>query len=56
MKVISNRVVKIINSIRGEKGFTSTYEVFAVIIESLKKYGFKDIATSYLGYKEKFCK
>ena len=56
LKIVSNRVAKIINSIRGEKGLTSTYEVFAVIVDSLNKYGFKDISTSYLGYKEKYCK
>lgn len=51
LKIVSDRVVKVINSIRGENGIASTYEIFAVIIESLNKYGFKDIATSYLNYK-----
>ena len=66
LKIVSNRVVKVLNSIREEKGLeklqsnvtgiTSTYEIFAVIIDSLNKYRFKDIASAYLGYKEKCCK
>ena len=56
LKIVSNRVVKVLNSIREEDGITSTYEIFAVIIESLNKYRFKDIASAYLGYKEKCCK
>ena len=56
LKIVSNRVVKVLNSIREENGITSTYEIFAVIIASLNKYRFKDIASAYLGYKEKCCK
>ena len=56
LKIVSNRVVKVLNSIREENGITSTYEIFAVIIDSLNKYRFKDIASAYLGYKEKCCK
>ena len=55
LKIVSNRVVKVLNS-REENGITSTYEIFAVIIDSLNKYRFKDIASAYLGYKEKCCK
>ena len=56
LKIVSNREVKVLNSIREENGITSTYEIFAVIIDSLNKYRFKDIASAYLGYKEKCCK
>ena len=56
LKIVSNRVVKVLNIIREENGITSTYEIFAVIIDSLNKYRFKDIASAYLGYKEKCCK
>ena len=56
LKIVSNRVVKVLNSIREENGITSTYEIFSVIIDSLNKYRFKDIASAYLGYKEKCCK
>ena len=56
LKIVSNRVVKVLKSIREENGITSTYEIFAVIIDSLNKYRFKDIASAYLGYKEKCCK
>ena len=56
LKIVSNRVVKVLNSIREENGITSTYEIFAIIIDSLNKYRFKDIASAYLGYKERCCK
>ena len=53
LKVISNRVVKTLHGIRGDDGSTSTYEIFAVIIETLNRTGFNDIAMSYLGNKSK---
>ena len=53
LKVISNRVVKTLQGIRGDDGSTSTYEIFAVIIETLNRTGFNDIAMSYLGNKSK---
>ena len=51
LKVLSTRVLKVLQGIRGEEGITSTYEVFAVIIETLNKDGFNNIAMSYLDYK-----
>ena len=56
LKVLSTRVLKVLQGIRGDDGITSTYEIFAAIIDSLNKYRFKDIASAYLGYKEKCCK
>ena len=53
LKVLSTRVLKVLQGIRGDDGITSTYEIFAVIIETLNKDGFIDIAMSYLGYKSK---
>jgi len=53
LKVISNRVVKVLQEIRGDDGITSTYEIFAIIIETLNKDGFNDIGMSYLGNKSK---
>ncbi len=51
LKVLSSRVIKVLQGIRGDDGITSTYEIFAIIIETLNKDGFNDIAMSYLGYK-----
>ena len=53
LKVLSTRVLKVLQGIRGDDGITSTYEIFAIIIETLNKYRFNDIAMSYLGYKSK---
>ena len=44
LKVLSTRVVKVLQGIRGDDG---------IIIETLNKDGFIDIAMSYLGYKSK---
>ena len=51
LKVLSTSVLKILKDLRGDDGLTSTYEIFAVIIETLNVDGFYDIAMSYLGYK-----
>lgn len=56
LKVLSNSVLKSLKDLRGDDGITSTYEIFAIIIETLNKDGFKDIAISYLGYKSKSAK
>ena len=53
LKVLCTSVVIVLQGIRGDDGITSTYEIFAVIIETLNKDGFIDIAMSYLGYKSK---
>ena len=53
LTVLSSRVLKVLQGIRGDDGITSTYEVFAAIIETLNKDGFNDIAMSYLDYKSK---
>ncbi|MEN8078034.1 ATP cone domain-containing protein [Clostridioides difficile] len=53
LKVLSNSVLKSLKDLRGDEGLTSTYEIFAIIIETLNKDGFNDIAMSYLGYKSK---
>lgn len=51
LKVLITSVLKILKDLRGDDGITSTYEIFAVIIETLNVDGFYDIAMSYLGYK-----
>ncbi|MDU2490345.1 MAG: ATP cone domain-containing protein [Clostridium celatum] len=51
LKVLSTKVLKVLQGIRGDEGITSTYEVFAVIIETLNRDGFNNIAMAYLDYK-----
>lgn len=53
LKILSNTVYKILKEIRGENGVSSSYEIFAIIIDTLNNDGFNDIAVSYLGYKNK---
>ena len=53
LKNISARVLKELKGLRGEDGLSSTYEIFAIIIECLNKDGFEDIANAYLGYNSK---
>lgn len=53
LKRLSNRVQKVLQGLRGQDGLTSTYEIFAIIIEILNKDKFNDIAMSYLYYKNK---
>lgn len=50
LKVLSTSVLKVLKGLRGDDGITSTYEIFAIIIETLNADGFYDIAMSYLGY------
>ena len=50
LKILTNRVIKIVTEIRGRDGITSSYEVQAISIESLYKDGFKRIANAYLRY------
>ena len=45
LKNISARVLKELKGLRGEDGLSSTYEIFAIIIECLNKDGFEDMGT-----------
>lgn len=51
LKRVSNRVVEVLEVMRKDEELSSTYEIFAIIIETLANDGFYDIAVSYLGYK-----
>lgn len=51
LKRVSNRVVEVLKVMRKDEELSSTYEIFAIIIETLANDGFYDIAVSYLGYK-----
>lgn len=51
LKVVSNIVFQSLKNLRSDNSCTSTYEIFAIIIETLDKDGFSDIAISYLEYK-----
>lgn len=51
LKRVSNRVVEVLEVMRKDEELSSTYEIFAIIIETLANDGFYDISVSYLGYK-----
>ncbi|MDB2104838.1 MULTISPECIES: ATP cone domain-containing protein [Clostridium] len=48
VKLISNEVLKIINSLHKEEKITNSYEVIAITINVLKKNKFDIIIPSYL--------
>lgn len=50
LKILVNAVNKKLESIRGNADNTSSYEILAVIVDTLKKEGFKEIAIAYLGF------
>ncbi len=50
LKILTNGVVKKLNSLRGEAGMTSSYEILAIVISILKSEGFTEIASAYLEF------
>ena len=50
LKILTNGVVRKLNNLRGDAGTTSSYEILAIVISTLKSEGFKEIACAYLDY------
>ncbi len=50
IKMIVKDIVKTIKEQRGEEGNTSSYEIIGVVIDVLKKIGFSDVISDYVGY------
>lgn len=48
LKSISNQIYKKLVSIRGENGYTSSYEVRAITYMVLKQYGFETLSKRYI--------
>lgn len=52
IKMIVKDIVKNIEAQRSEYGNTSSYEIIGVVIDVLKRDGFSDIISAYIGYGE----
>lgn len=52
IKMIVKDVVKTIEEQRAEYGNTSSYEIIGVIIDVLKRDGFSDVISAYVGYEK----
>lgn len=52
INILTKDIVKKMESIRSEYGNTSSYEIIGFVIEILKKDGFDEVISSYLGYSK----
>jgi transcriptional repressor NrdR len=52
INLIVKDIVKTIEEQRSKYGHTSCYEIVGVVIEVLKRNGFSDIISSYIGYEK----
>ncbi len=50
LKILTKGVVKTLNSLRGDNGTTSSYEILAIVASILKNEGFREIAIAYLDF------
>lgn len=50
--IIVEDVVKKLKSFRGEEYNTSSYEIIGVVLDILKRDGFDDLISSYIGYEK----
>lgn len=48
LKTLSNEIYKKLVSVRGENGYTSSYEVRGITYLVLRQYGFEKISTIYM--------
>lgn len=52
IKIIVKDIVKTIEDQRSENGNTSSYEIIGVVIDVLKRDGFSDVISAYVGYEK----
>lgn len=52
IKIIVEDIIKLLEKIRGNNGSTSSYEVIGSVIDILKRDGFDDVISSYVGYSK----
>ena len=52
IKIIVNDIVKTIEEQRVGNGNTSSYEIMGVVIDVLKRDGFSDVISAYVGYEK----
>ncbi|SCI86210.1 ribonucleotide-diphosphate reductase subunit alpha [uncultured Clostridium sp.] len=52
INVLVKDIIKAIEDLRSEYGNTSSYEIIGVVVDILKKDGFEDVVSSYVGYSK----
>lgn len=52
INVLVKDIIKAIEDLRSEYGNTSSYEIIGVVVDILKKDGFEDVVSSYVGYEK----
>ncbi|EKY22484.1 ATP cone domain-containing protein [Clostridium celatum] len=52
IKIIVEDVTKLLEKLRGSEQNTSSYEIMGAIINILKRDGFDEVISSYIGYKK----
>lgn len=52
INILVEDIVKVIETLRSEYGNTSSYEITGVVVEILKRDGFDDIISEYIGYEK----
>lgn len=52
INVLVKDIVKSIENLRSEYGNTSSYEIIGVVVDVLKRDGFEEVVSSYVGYEK----
>ncbi|MBM6838437.1 hypothetical protein H9X78_07355 [Clostridium saudiense] len=52
VNVLVKDIIKAIENLRSEYGNTSSYEITGVVVDMLKRDGFEDVVSSYIGYSK----
>lgn len=52
INILVKDIIKAIENLRSEYGNTSSYEIIGVVVDVLKRDGFEDVVSSYVGYEK----
>lgn len=52
INILVKDIIKVIENLRSEYGNTSSYEIIGVVVDVLKRDGFEDVVSSYVGYSK----
>lgn len=52
INVLVKDIIKAIENLRSEYGNTSSYEIIGVVVDVLKRDGFEEVVSSYVGYEK----
>ena len=52
VNVLVKDIIKAIENLRSKYGNTSSYEITGVVVDMLKRDGFEDVVSSYIGYSK----